>query len=85
MKNEESTNFHIRYFEIQSGGNTPLDQHAHEHGVIILRGQGRVRLSGKEKLVNFVAGNVQCIAEVHQFFCIGNAPFGFLCVVPAQR
>ncbi len=83
--NEESDNFHIRYFEIQPGGNTPLDQHAHEHGVIILRGQGRVRLSDEEITVNFgdalyIPGN-----EVHQFFCAGDAPFGFLCVVPAKR
>src|SRR6266851_2805100 len=58
---ENSPNFHMRYFAVQPGGYTSLDQHPHDHGV-------------------YVPGN-----EVHQFFTLGQEPFGFLCVVPAKR
>ena len=82
---EQSPNFHIRYFAVQPGGHTSLDQHAHEHGVYILHGQARLRLENNE--YELKAGDVVYIRgnEVHQFFTSGQEPFGFLCVVPARR
>ncbi len=82
---EQSPNFHIRYFAVQPGGHTSLDQHAHEHGVYILHGQARLCLENSEYELN--AGDVVYIGgnEVHQFFTSGQEPFGFLCVVPARR
>jgi len=82
---ENSPNFHIRYFAVQPGGYTSLDQHAHEHGVYILHGRARLRLENNEYELN--AGDVVYIPgnEVHQFFASGQEPFGFLCVVPARR
>ena len=82
---ENSLNFHIRYFAVQPGGNTSLDQHAHEHGVYILHGHALLRLDNNECELNpgdvvYILGN-----EVHQFFTTGQEPFGFLCVVPARR
>jgi quercetin dioxygenase-like cupin family protein len=82
---ENSPNFHIRYFAVQPGGHTSLDQHAHEHGVYILHGRALLRLENSEYELN--AGDVVYIPgnEVHQFFASGQEPFGFLCVVPARR
>jgi len=83
---EEGTpHFHLRYFAVQPGGHTSLDQHAHEHGVYILHGRARLRLGDTEHELHtgdtiYIPGN-----EVHQFFTLGAEPFGFLCVVPAQR
>ncbi len=82
---ERAPNFHLRYFAVQPGGHTSLDRHAHEHGVYVLHGRARLRLDSDEHELNpgdvvYIAGN-----EVHQFFALGDEPFGFLCVVPAQR
>ncbi len=82
---KNSPNFHMRYFAVQPGGHTSLDQHAHEHGVYILHGRAHLRLENNEYELN--AGDVVYISgnEVHQFFASGQEPFGFLCVVPARR
>jgi S-methyl-1-thioxylulose 5-phosphate methylthiotransferase len=82
---EDSPNFHMRYFAVQPGGYTSLDRHAHEHGVYVLHGRARLRLGVDEHELNvgdvvYIPGN-----EVHQFFTLGQEPFGFLCVVPARR
>jgi len=82
---EQAPHFHLRYFAVQPGGHTSLDQHAHDHGVYIVHGQARLRLGDEEHEVStgdvvYIDGN-----EVHQFFTLGKEPFGFLCVVPAKR
>ena len=82
---ENSPNFHVRYFAVQPGGHTSLDQHSHEHGVYILHGRARLRLENDDYELNtgdvvYIPGN-----EVHQFFASGQEAFGFLCVVPARR
>ncbi len=82
---ESSPHFHLRYFAVQPGGYTSLDQHAHDHGVYILHGRARLRLGNAEHVIN--AGDVVYISgnEVHQFFTLGEEPLGFLCIVPANR
>ena len=82
---ENSSNFHLRYFAVQPGGHTSLDQHAHEHGVYILHGHALLRLDKNEYELNpgdivYISGN-----EIHQFFTSSQEPFGFLCVVPVRR
>jgi quercetin dioxygenase-like cupin family protein len=82
---ENSPNFHMRYFAVQPGGHTSLDQHPHEHGVYVIHGQARLRVGDEEHILHvgdavYIPGN-----EVHQFFALGPYPFGFLCVVPAKR
>ena len=74
---ESAPHFHLRYFAVQPGGYTSLDQHAHDHGVYLLHGRARLRLAGD---VVYISGN-----EVHQFFTLGEEPMGFLCIVPAKR
>ena len=80
-----AANFAVRYFEISAGAAATLDTHAHDHGVFILHGHGRVRFADGEHAVR--AGDVVYVAphEPHAFEAVGDAPLGFLCVVPARR
>ena len=80
---EKAPNFALRYFEVEPGGYTSLDQHAHDHGVMVLRGRGRVLLGEEEFDIGF--GDVVYVPpnEVHQFKNVGDEPLGFLCVIPA--
>jgi quercetin dioxygenase-like cupin family protein len=82
---ENAPHFHLRYFAVQPGGHTSLDQHPHDHGVYVLHGRAHLRLG--EEMHELQAGDVVYIPgnEVHQFFTLGEEPFGFLCVVPAKR
>jgi quercetin dioxygenase-like cupin family protein len=82
---ENAHNFALRYFEIEPGGWSALDQHAHDHGVTILRGQGQVRLD--EELYEIGFGDVVYIPpfEVHQFHNTGDEPLGFLCIIPPKE
>jgi quercetin dioxygenase-like cupin family protein len=82
---EQAGHFHMRYFAVQPGGYTSLDQHVHDHGVYMLHGRALLRLGDEEHELQtgdvvYIPGN-----EVHQFFTVGDEPFGFLCVVPAKR
>jgi quercetin dioxygenase-like cupin family protein len=80
---EGAPNFRIRYFRVEPGGCTSLDQHPHDHGVFILHGRALVLLGSDEAQVGprdvvYVPGD-----EVHQFRVLGDEPLGFLCVIPA--
>jgi quercetin dioxygenase-like cupin family protein len=79
---EGAPNFIMRYFELQPGGHSKLEQHPHEHEVIILRGEGEVQLGDESTPVKpfdtvFVEGN-----GLHQFRNTGDEPFGFICIIP---
>jgi len=82
---EEAYNFALRYFEIEPGSSTSIDQHAHDHGVVILRGRGQVLLGEEKFEVGF--GDVVYIPpyEVHQVKNVGDEPLGFLCVIPPKE
>lgn len=82
---EKAPHFAMRYFEVEPGGYTSLDTHAHDHGVLILRGRGSVLLGEEEIEVSF--GDVVYVSphDLHQFKCLSGEPLGFLCVVPAKR
>ncbi|MFO0845558.1 MAG: cupin domain-containing protein [Gemmataceae bacterium] len=81
----ERTRFHVRYFEIAPGGYSTLEHHRHEHVVIVLRGGGEVRLGETWHAVGF--GDTVYVApdEVHRLRNRGEEPFGFLCMVDAER
>ena len=79
---EGASHFSIRYFRVQGGGHTKLEQHAHEHGIIILHGRGRVQIGEKVHEIEsfdslYISGN-----ELHQFTNPYEEPFGFICVIP---
>jgi quercetin dioxygenase-like cupin family protein len=82
---EKAPNFALRYFEIECGGQSSLDQHAHDHGVVILRGRGQVLLG--EEQFKVTCGDVVYIPpfEVHQFKSTGDEPLGFLCIIPPRE
>jgi quercetin dioxygenase-like cupin family protein len=81
----EKTAFHVRYFEIAPGGFSTLERHHHEHVVVVLRGQGEIRLGQNTYTIAF--GDTVYVApnEVHQLRNRSSEPFGFLCTVDAQR
>ena len=81
----ETAKFHVRYFEISSGGNSSLEKHRHEHVVICIRGQGMVRTGKKKRAMGCL--DVLYIAPdtPHQLMNPFSEPFGFLCIVNAKR
>ncbi len=81
----EETPFHVRYFEVEPGGHTTHECHQHQHVVVAMRGSGEVRLGGSWEKVSF--GDVVYVApnEPHQFRSAGDEPFGFICIVDADR
>jgi len=69
----------LRLFTIEVGGYTPLEKHAHEHEVFMLRGKALVRGGDKEVVMGpqnaiFIPSN-----EEHQFKNVGDEPVEFLC------
>lgn len=81
----EGTPFHVRYFEVAPRGYSSLEKHAHHHVVICLRGRGKA-VVGTEvyEMKPFDAVFVGAWTP-HQFLAEGEEPFGFLCVVAAER
>jgi len=86
-KRGESPRFHVRYFELAPGGYSTLEQHQHEHAVLVLRGQGEARFGCYVYKVGF--GDLVYVApgDPHQFLNPEDAeePFGFVCIVNAER
>ncbi len=83
-RDEKAPYFAMRYFEVEPGGWTVLHRHSHDHGVIVLRGKGKVLLGQKETEISF--GDVVHVSpdEIHQFKNRGDDPFGFICVIPNE-
>ncbi len=75
----------LRYFEMQPGGYSTLERHEHVHAVIIQRGRGRVLLGDRVHEVR--EHDLVHIPPLtwHQFVADAGEPFGFLCMVNAQR
>lgn len=75
----------LRYFEVEPGGHTTLERHAHVHGVMVVRGRGRC-LVGKE-LREIGAMDLVTVPgwTWHQFRAGPDEPLGFLCMVDAER
>jgi quercetin dioxygenase-like cupin family protein len=75
----------LRYFEMDAGGYSTLEQHEHAHAVMVIRGTGdclvgtEVRPVKPFDLVSIAAW------QWHQFRANRGEPLGFLCMVNAQR
>lgn len=74
-------NFEMRYFELQKGGKTSLDEHPHEHEVFILKGKGKMLIGDREYPLRPNDAVLVEPNEKHRFFQEGEEPFGFICVV----
>jgi len=82
-KEEGAEYFVFRYFHIQPGGHSTLeDYHAHDHGVMILHGRALVTIGDEQ----FEAGprDIVYISPwvSHSLTTLGDDPLGFLCVIP---
>jgi quercetin dioxygenase-like cupin family protein len=75
----------IRYFEVPPGSVSRLEKHEHEHYVIVGQGVG-VAVVG-EAVREIKQHDVVYVGplEPHQFVNRGTEPFGFFCVVTAER
>jgi len=81
----ETARFHVRYFEISSGGNSSLEKHRHEHVVICIRGQGVVLTGKKKRTMEYLDTLYISPDTPHQLMNPFREPFGFLCIVNARR
>ena len=74
--------FVIRYFQLPKGGASPLHNHSHEHGVIILHGHGQVTIN--EEVHDLSPYHTIFISEgdLHQFRNLTDHPLGFFCTIP---
>lgn len=81
----EQTAFHVRYFEIAPGGNSSLEKHVHTHVVIGVRGEGKIILGADCHDLSLLDTVYVPPDAPHQLVNTGNEPFGFLCIVDAER
>ena len=74
--------YRVRYFEVPAGRHTALEQHPHDHGVVIERGRAKVTLGAEDHELG--PGDVVYVApdELHCFEALGDEPLGFICVAP---
>jgi quercetin dioxygenase-like cupin family protein len=81
----ETSKFHLRYFEIASGGHSSFEMHKHEHVVIGTRGKGLCTVRGKTYDIGFLDTLYIEPDAPHQLRNPFDQPFGFLCLVNAKR
>ncbi len=75
----------LRYFEMQAGGHSTLERHEHVHAVMIFRGKGTCLVGSEVREIS--APDLVFIPPMtwHQFRATAGEPFGFLCMVNAER
>ncbi len=77
--------FALRYFEIEPEGYSSLEKHTHIHLVVAVRGRGKA-LVGTRLIEMKPLDIVYVPPEVpHRWLNPYSEPFGFLCVVDAER
>jgi quercetin dioxygenase-like cupin family protein len=79
---ENAPNSIMRFIHLDPGGHSRLEQHPHEHEVIVLQGKGKIQIGNEISDVEpfdvvFVEGNA-----LHQFSNPYDEVFGFICVIP---
>jgi len=84
-KSEGAENFAFRYYQLQPGGNSNLEQHGYDHGVFVLHGSGEAMI--RDMTHEISQGDILHIAPdaLHQLRNTGEEVLGFLCVIPAKR
>jgi quercetin dioxygenase-like cupin family protein len=81
----EETKFHVRYFEIAPGGYTSLEKHQHAHVVIGVRGKAKMIAGIECYELNFLDTIYIAPNTPHQLVNDADEPFGFFCLVDAER
>lgn len=74
--------FIVRYFTVPAGGHTAYDQHPHQHGVVVIQGEGRVLLGDAWHPIAAGDAVFTDTNEIHQFEAGPDGPLGFICVIP---
>lgn len=85
-KRDGAEDFVIRYFTVPPGGTSNLDEHPHDHGVVVMN--GRATFMHDDNYEEVVAGDVIYIPnwERHQFINMSDdEPFAFLCIIPPKE
>jgi mannose-6-phosphate isomerase-like protein (cupin superfamily) len=82
---ESGPRLEVRYFEVPPGSVTRLEKHEHEHYVIVGEGVGQAVVGETVREVRRHDVVYVGPLEPHQFINRGNAPFGFFCIVTAER
>jgi len=75
----------LRYFEVEPGGHTTLEKHAHVHAVMVIRGNGRCLVG--DAVFDIALHDLVTVPPHtwHQFRASEHAPLGFLCMVNRER
>jgi quercetin dioxygenase-like cupin family protein len=75
----------LRYFEIEPGGHSTLEQHAHVHAVMIVRGRGACLVG--DHVHDLAPHDLVFVPPEtwHQFRAADDEPLGFLCLVRCDR
>jgi quercetin dioxygenase-like cupin family protein len=83
-REDGANNFEVRFFTVPAHGFSSLDEHAHDHGVLIMQGRARVMLGDQYEEVG--PGDVVYIPswERHQFENLTDDVFSFLCIIPPK-
>jgi quercetin dioxygenase-like cupin family protein len=82
---ELPASFELRYFELEPGGYSSLEKHAHAHLVVALRGRGRALIGDfVMDCAPFDTLHVPPLTP-HRWLNESEEPFGFLCTVDAER
>jgi quercetin dioxygenase-like cupin family protein len=78
--------FELRYFELEPGGYSSLEKHAHAHFVVVLRGAGRALIGDQVRDCQpFDTVHVPPLTPHRWLNESRLEPFGFLCPVDAER
>lgn len=85
LVSSEAIKFEVRYFEIGQGGCSSLEYHNHAHVVICIKGKGKIRLGDKYRTLRYLDIAYIAPKEIHQLLNPHKEPFGFLCIVDAER
>jgi mannose-6-phosphate isomerase-like protein (cupin superfamily) len=75
----------VRYFEVPPGAVTRLEKHEHEHYVIVGQGIGQAIIGEDAREVRRHDVVYVGPLQPHQFVNRGDVPFGFFCIVTAER
>jgi len=82
---EDGGRFDVRYFEVARGGFTSLECHEHIHSVVCVRGLGYAIVGTDSHDVGAFDHILVPANTPHQFVNAVEEPFGFLCIVDAER
>lgn len=81
-QNMNPPTFHLRLFDIASGGHTPKHTHEWEHEVFVVSGEGKIVLEDRE--IRLTEGDAVYVEpkELHQFVNDSEGLLRMICVIP---